>query len=186
MMKYENHGVHGIPMPFIVILNLVLSAAEGAVKSLIHKPSTHPHPVHPVEKRSALLILDRLIISIVRTLRLALGGTVPLTTLGQGVTPLDPESPHGYWLLRNRAAFAYSGVATPALVAPHPWVGWRYELLLRSWVSWRCNARKPRSCVRERGTAHRAGGEGIMAVQCAVHEPERWESWRCNAPITNN
>jgi hypothetical protein len=69
---------------------------------------------------TALLILDRLIVSDVRTLRLALRGTVPLTIPGQGVTPLDPESPHAYWQLENRAAFADSGVATPALVAPHP------------------------------------------------------------------
>jgi hypothetical protein len=71
--------------------------------------------------------------SIVRTLRLALRGTVPLTIPGQGVTPLDPESPHAYWLQRNRAAFADSGVGTPALVAPHPWVDWRGELLVQSW-----------------------------------------------------
>jgi hypothetical protein len=49
---------------------------------------------------------DGLISSEVRTLRLALRGTVPLTIPGQGVTPLDPESPHAYWLLQNRAASA--------------------------------------------------------------------------------
>jgi hypothetical protein len=93
-------------------------------------------------------ILYRLIASDVRTLRWALGGTVPLTTpeaslhagtarQGRGgVTPLDPESPHAYWLRQNRAAFADAGVATPALVAPHPWVDWRGELVVFSWF---CN-----------------------------------------------
>jgi hypothetical protein len=59
-------------MPYLVILNLVLSAVEGAVKNLFYEPSTHSNPVHPVnpvEKRSAFLILDRLIWWEVRTLR---------------------------------------------------------------------------------------------------------------------
>jgi hypothetical protein len=67
-------------------------------------------------------------------------------TLGRGgVTPLDPESPHGYWQLQNRAAFADSGVATPALVAPHPCIDLRYDMLVIPWrfmaVQWATDER---------------------------------------------
>jgi hypothetical protein len=74
--------------------------------------------------------------------------------------PLDPESPHGYWLLKNRAAFADSGLVKPALVAPHPCVDWRGDLVLRSWVSWRCSAliTNNQSLITTRA---------FMALQCA-------------------
>jgi hypothetical protein len=55
---------------------------------------------------NACALFDRLIRCLVRTLRLALGRIVPLTTPGQGVTPLNPESPHGSWQRQNRAVSA--------------------------------------------------------------------------------
>jgi hypothetical protein len=48
----------------------------------------------------------------VRTLRWALRGAVPLTIPGQGVPPLDPESPHAWGLLENCA------VSAPLAVRP--------------------------------------------------------------------
>jgi hypothetical protein len=57
--------------------------------------------------RNAFLILDRLTLFLVRTLRLASGaGRRPRHPHGQGVPPLDPESPHAYWQLQNRAVSA--------------------------------------------------------------------------------
>jgi hypothetical protein len=58
---------------------------------------------------------------------------LPITNYQLPRPPLNPESPHAYWLRRNRAAFADSGVATPALVAPHPFIDWRGELVVISW-----------------------------------------------------
>jgi hypothetical protein len=52
-------------------------------------------------------ILNRLIVFKVRTLRYASGaGRRPRHPHGQGVTPLDPESPHAYWQRQNRAVSA--------------------------------------------------------------------------------
>jgi hypothetical protein len=105
----------------------------------------------------------------VRTLRLALGGTVPLTTLGQGVTPLDPESPHAYWLLQNRA------VSAPLAVRPAVGTG-----LLR------CTSSLCRLVSRR--------SSDFMALQCAIDERLKANElettdyvlpWHCTELITD-
>jgi hypothetical protein len=113
-MKYEEQCVHGFAMMFAPSQAHLILSANAALGVRENRPPNNPHE----ESLRA------------GTARQGRGG----------VTPLDPESPHAYWLRQNRAAFADSGVGTPALVAPHPCVDWRGDIHVSTWFPWHRNA----------------------------------------------